>query len=487
VALETAHPEGQFEAVLEAASLAAWYGPPGLASQILARVSRQVLTPSWAHHWRILDLWIGEGEPRANLLAQLPEEPPPTMEVGAAFRWHLTMARAYLQTGERDRFAAAQSRAEQTAATQKSPVQERLAAVLRASGQGGQAMSKLLAAWPADDDALIGVFASEITAHMASLSEQALAILARATRTAPQRWLSPLRELLTETADSRGARAATIIEDVGGAEDIPRLREFTRRMRRTGPGWGDRLIERLAPRVIVDDLGPMSIRVGPRRVDGRSVRRKALALLAYLASQPRGAATPDQVIDALWPDLDPDQGANSLHQTIYFLRRVIDSAYRAGLSPEYVHYDQEVVSLDQVLVDCRSWEVRRLMSKRPETTEAVDSVVEAYQGQFATDFAYEDWAAGYRDRLHASFLAIVERAVTGSVGSSSLQWRLWVGQQCLAVDPEADAIEAHVIRLYGELGAPTAAAEQYAHYSAMLRDHLGVEPPPLEELLGGPS
>jgi DNA-binding SARP family transcriptional activator len=48
------------------------------------------------------------------------------------------------------------------------------------------------------------------------------------------------------------------------------------------------------------------------------------------------------------------------------------------------------------------------------------------------------------------------------------------------VDPGADAIEAMLVRLYRRSGAHAAAAEQYAHYSSVLRDQLGVEPPAIE-------
>jgi hypothetical protein len=39
-----------------------------------------------------------------------------------------------------------------------------------------------------------------------------------------------------------------------------------------------------------------------------------------------------------------------------------------------------------------------------------------------------------------------------------------------------------LLRLYRVTGAHSAAAEQYAHYAAMIRDEVGVEPPPLESL-----
>jgi two-component SAPR family response regulator len=187
-------------------------------------------------------------------------------------------------------------------------------------------------------------------------------------------------------------------------------------------------------------------------------------------------------LDGLWPELKSDQGINSVHQTVYFLRRVIDPEYRAGVSAEYVHFTSDVIWLDRSLVDCRSWECRRILSQRPESQQAAERLLAAYRGRFAPEFAYEDWAAAYRDGLHAAFLSAMERAVSGQLGNVDPRWSLWVGQQTLAIDPEADAVEALTIRLYRELGATSAASEQYAHYAAVMREQLGIEPPPIEDL-----
>ncbi len=184
----------------------------------------------------------------------------------------------------------------------------------------------------------------------------------------------------------------------------------------------------------------------------------------------------------MWPDLKSEQGINSVHQTVYFLRRVIDRDYRAGLSPEYVHFNSDVIWLDRVLVDCRSWICRRLLLERPESTNVVEQLLDNYHGRFAPEFAYEEWAAAYRDGLHAAFLATIEQAIAGNVGNPDLQWRLWVGRRALMIDPEADAIEALTIRLYRALGAPAAAAEQYTHYAAVMREQLGIDPPAIEDV-----
>lgn len=482
-ALDSEHPEGRAEAVFEAGAIAAWFGPPALSSQLLARVRRDSLPADWELHWRALDLW-NEADPtrRNELLADLQMDPPPSFETGAAFRWHLTKARSYLQAGDWPSLRRSISAARDVGIAQSSPVQHRLAALLESLSPDGGDLSTLLSNSREEDDALVGIFAAEVTERLDTLTPDAFRIVLRSALRAPVRWRPPLRIAVTGPGGLSGARAATLLELIGEASDIALLRTYSRQHKRSGAAWGDDLTMRLAPRIWIEDLGPISLRVGDRVIDGRSVRRKALGLLVFLASQQRGSATPDQMIDSLWPDLDPEAAQNSMHQTIYFLRRVLEPAYRAGVSPEYLHFDSDVVWLDPGLVSCRSWRCRDLLRRRVESQSAVEELLTAYAGRFAQDFIYEEWSSSYRDGLHAQYLSIVERAVSGAIGHSDIGWRLWVGQQALRVDPDADAIEALVIRLYRALGANAAAAEQYAHYATTLRDQLGVEPPPLDSI-----
>ena len=483
-ALETAHPEGQAEAVLEAAGLAAWFGPEDLPERILSRVRRESLPIDWTTHWRILDLWLEE-EPqrRSEILDELPADPPLSLEAGAAFRWHFSKARAHLAQNDNQRFADELARAEQVSQLQRSPVEGRLLALLRGVGSGPESLSRVIESWAPASSPMLGVLAYELAGVLPFMSDGAATSVSRAAVAAPHRWRRPLRTSLRSAGSGhRLGRIAELLEEIGQPCDIPLLREFGRRSKRAGRTWGEDLARRLAPKALVEDLGPISITVGDRVIDGRSIRRRVLGLLAFLVSQPNGSATPDRVMDALWPELDPEQGSNSIHQTIYFLRRVIDPDYRAGVSPEYVHFDSEVIWLDRELVQCRSWQCQALLSRRPITEDLIDDLVRNYSGRFAADFPYEDWASNYRDNLHARYLGEIEKALAEGPNAADQRRRLWIGQQALAVDPEADGIEAHVIRLYRQIGASAAAAEQYGHYSSVLRDQLGVEPPSIEDL-----
>ena len=110
------------------------------------------------------------------------------------------------------------------------------------------------------------------------------------------------------------------------------------------------------------------------------------------------------------------------------------------------------------------------------------NLTEQYAGRFALDFEYEDWAAPYRDWLHAAFLEVVERAVTGDIETGHFGRGINLARRVLDVDPTAEQVEVSLLRLYRASGAHSAAAEQYGHYAGVMREQLGVEPPPLETL-----
>ena len=84
--------------------------------------------------------------------------------------------------------------------------------------------------------------------------------------------------------------------------------------------------------------------------------------------------------------------------------------------------------------------------------------------------------------MHAAYLEIVEKAVIADTDSGSFDRAISLARRAIDLDPEAEEIELSLLKLYRRTGAHAAAAEQYAHYAAMLRNDLGIEPPPLEAL-----
>jgi DNA-binding SARP family transcriptional activator len=196
------------------------------------------------------------------------------------------------------------------------------------------------------------------------------------------------------------------------------------------------------------------------------------------------SSTRDQVLDAIWPELDPADALNSLNQTVYFLRRVFEESYVEDLSPGYVHHNSDLIWLDMDLVTSRSNRCRDLVKSFPQPPgpDDVRALTDMYEGRFALDFEYEEWAAPFRDSLHAAYLEVIERAVTADLETGHFDRGIYLARKAIEVDPTAEHVEVTLLRLYRASGAHAAAAEQYAHYAANMREQLGLEPPPLDSL-----
>ena len=362
----------------------------------------------------------------------------------------------------------------------------RVAELLADSSAGAEEFGTTIRRIAATSPWNVTFVADLVCRRLDDLDENTIQSLDDVARLHPGRWRFALRNVVEHAETGAGLPAARLLEGVGDRSDIARLRSYARRQRnlRGASTLGRHLSRVLADRVLVEDQGRVDIVIGNRNVVGSGIRRKVLALLCFLLARPGMSSARDQVLDALWPDLDPVDSLNSLNQTVYFLRRVVEEQYVDDQSPGYIHHESDLIWLDTDLVSSRSNRCRALIKSLPPTPSPnqVAELVGAYRGRFALDFEYEEWATPYRDWLHASYLEIVERAVSDDLETGHFERGIYLARRVLDVDPTAEHVEVSLLRLYRASGAHAAAAEQYAHYASTMREQLGLEPPPLEAL-----
>ena len=219
-------------------------------------------------------------------------------------------------------------------------------------------------------------------------------------------------------------------------------------------------------------------------IAGGQLRRKVLALLCFLSSRPRHAATREEVLDAMWPDIEPSAAINSLNQSVYFLRRVFEPEYSEESTAGYLHQDSDLIWLDDELVSSQSRECARLIAEfeRHPDPKLAGRLSQEYSAKFALDFAYEDWSSGYREWLHVSYLRVVETQIREFVDLGQFDPGVTLARRAVEIDSENEDLELSLLRLLRSSGAHSAAAEQYSHYAGLLRRDLGIEPPPLDSL-----
>jgi DNA-binding SARP family transcriptional activator len=348
------------------------------------------------------------------------------------------------------------------------------------------ALAEYLKSLRPDDTAHLSIQAELVSRRLADLDERGLELVRREAALRPERWRWALRRFFRSSGQRPLdiKRAAELLEIVGTQDDVPILTSLRKRRSPRLPDAGRALCRRLAPRVYVEDLGRISVRVGDRVVTGTSIRKKVLSLLCFLLTRPQFTATREQVLEALWPEMGPDGAANSLNQSAYFLRRVIEPGCEDDASAGYLQSRADLIWLDLDLVGSRSVDCLNLIGaiRRDSSPDLIMRLAERYTGRFGVDFIYDDWASSYRDTLHASFLDRIERALVTDTQSGHFDRALTIAQLALQADPDAEQIELCLLRLYRRTGANAAAAEQYAHYASVMREQLGLEPPPLESI-----
>ena len=476
------------EAIAEAADAFDSYGSHVTAVALLDRVtdeSRQTIADRRALAVTRARMAIRLRDGKAARAAMSDFEPGLTSVIGATAS--LEMARAHLALVEGNPDARRLLRsATDRAAREGVTATRRLGELLLATTANPTEMGTVIEVIASTAPWHLSFVAEDLALQMPRMSQAALDAVNGTAERHQERWRAALRFALDQESREVNVPAAKLLEAIGERSDIRRLRSLAKGSRRRPEviSLGKAIARRLADVVEVEDQGRVTLQIADRFVLGSAIRRKVLAMLCFLITRADMSATRDQVLDALWPDLDPEVAVNSLNQTIYFLRRVLEEDYSDDLSPGYVHHDSDVVWLDPDLVTSRSVTCRRLLRDFPPrpTPDDVDRLTRAYRGRFALDFEYEEWAASYRDKLHATYLEIVERSVLDDFTSGHYDRGITIARRALEVDPSAEQIEVCLLRLYRVTGAHAAAAEQYAHYSAVMREEVGIDPPPLEAL-----
>ncbi len=424
----------------------------------------------------------GQSRDALALLDSL-QSPTPAPEPGRLSRLKAIHAYAALMAGRTDAADLAMD-AERFGERQGAGRHQQMASIVLAASE--ERLSAEIASMPASRVPVLSVMTELLTSQLHRLDSHALDVLIEEASLRSDRWLPSLRAATANSSNPGRLAAARVLDVVGEAEDVARLRRVAKEPRRSTRDrtLGRGLARRLASKALVLDLGRVRVVLGDREVAGGEIRRKVLALLCFLLAKPRMTATREEVMEALWPDVDPNGAINSLNQTVYFLRRVFEPEYQEDVSPNYVHQESDLVFLDSELVYSSSGRCATLIASidRNRTIELVDQLSETYVGRFAADFAYEDWAADYRDWLHVGYLHIVETEIADEIAHGRFERGVRLARRALEVDPRLDTLGLSLLRMLKGSGAHSAAAEQYERYASLLRSEIGVEPPAFDSV-----
>lgn len=227
-------------------------------------------------------------------------------------------------------------------------------------------------------------------------------------------------------------------------------------------------------------LGGFRVRAGDREIpEGDWKRRKAASIVKLLALAPDHRLHRDQLMEALWPDLDPDQAANSLYQALHVARRALDPAKSGD--------DRYLILRDQILrfapdldlwLDAVDFEIAAGEARRRRDPEAYLAALALYQGDLLPDDLYEPWTTARREALRANLVTLLEELAALNEAAGQLAEAIDAARRIIAIDPLHEPAHRTLMRLYGRSGQRQQAIRQFEVLRDALDSELGVAPEP---------
>ena len=220
-------------------------------------------------------------------------------------------------------------------------------------------------------------------------------------------------------------------------------------------------------------LGPLRIVRAGKSLEG-GWRRKAVELLAYLAVNPQGVSK-DQILEALWPEGDPQQTQHYLWHSVSRLRNRLRGE-RNWM--KVVAKVDEIYRLDResVWADVVEFQESLFLAKRAsDPREALEAACDIYKGEFC-EGRYFGWGTLVRERLHCQFIEASRNLAEVLQRYGDIDAALTVLDRALEFEPSDEDLARRAMVLNGQRGRVDLVVRRYKQLRRVLIEELGAEP-----------
>ena len=200
--------------------------------------------------------------------------------------------------------------------------------------------------------------------------------------------------------------------------------------------------------------------------------RKAKAILKLLALQPSRSIHREQLLDRLWPNLDPSAAANNLRQNIHHLRRTLSPS---GIGAPVIL--NEMVSLAAgIWIDADAFRRQAGAAQASDDPTLYEETLALYRGDVLPEDLYEEWTEPAREELRNLRLRLLLQLSHRYESRGRVDEALRAAEQAWEIDPLAEEPHYRLIQIYMSSGRRDRAVRQYQRFRQSLDRSLGLAP-----------
>jgi len=214
-------------------------------------------------------------------------------------------------------------------------------------------------------------------------------------------------------------------------------------------------------------------------------RRRARSLLGCLLSSRDYRLGREEVMEALWPDLDRDTAANRLHGAVRELRLILEPELARPAESHLLSLEHDTLKLagqDLVWVDADAFEALLKDAKdaaSPHLTERIlEEAASLYSGIYLQEELYAEWAAPRREALRRGWTDLLFTLVHLRAERGDLVSAIQALDRLRADDPTDETAVQQLMILLMRLNRRGEALQVYRHHALMLRRDEESEPLP---------
>ncbi len=238
----------------------------------------------------------------------------------------------------------------------------------------------------------------------------------------------------------------------------------------------------------VQTLGPFRVWRGTKEISPSEWRReKARRLFQVLITYRRTMLDRDQILEMLWPDLDPETAKRDFKVALSTLCKVLEPERQEGMPSAYIIRDRSRYGLRpgaDIWLDVEEMEKEitsgdKLLNLEPDKAlEHYKRALVLYGGDYLEDCLYESWCSEERERILILYLRTAERVAELLARKEVWDEVLNVCRAILARDPCWEQAYRWMMLAYARTGRRAQALKTYRKCVERLRKELQVDPSP---------